>query len=125
MVYQFTLYFFGGETLSFTDLWRYSDPALLILASLAGGAKHGYAMLEDIKALSGIRLGPGTLYGALARLEERGLIESLPSQERRRPYRLTVAGITLLREQLTSLERFATASLQRVESTRIPKSGAY
>ena len=52
-----------------TDLGRFAEPSLLILASLAGGPKHGYAMMEDIEAMSGVRLGPGTLYGALARLE--------------------------------------------------------
>ena len=44
------------------------DPSLLILASLAGGDKHGYAMMEDIEAFAGARLGPGTLYGAITRL---------------------------------------------------------
>ena len=55
-----------------SDLGRFSDPGLLILTSLADGEKHGYAMMEDIEALCGVRLGPGTLYGALARLERRG-----------------------------------------------------
>ena len=47
------------------NLGRYSDPGLLILSSLAGGPKHGYAMMEDILDFSGTRLEPGTLYGAL------------------------------------------------------------
>ncbi len=55
-----------------TELGRFAEPALLILVSLAGGDKHGYAMIEDIEQLKGMRLGPGTLYGALARLERRG-----------------------------------------------------
>jgi DNA-binding PadR family transcriptional regulator len=97
-----------------TDLGRFADPALLILASLASGAKHGYAMMEDIAQMSGVRLGPGTLYGALARLEQRGLIESLPAEERRRPYRLTGLGASALREQLRSLEHFASAGLRRL-----------
>lgn len=97
-----------------SDLGRFSDPSLLILASLAGGAKHGYAMIEDIHALSGARLGPGTLYGALARLETRGLIEPLPAEERRRPYRLTALGATALHEQLASLEHFARVGLGRL-----------
>jgi len=68
------------------------EPGLLILASLAGGPKHGHAMIADIDRLAGVHLGPGTLYGALHRLEERGLIEALPSEEPRRPYRLTELG---------------------------------
>ncbi|HKV83452.1 MAG TPA: PadR family transcriptional regulator [Ktedonobacterales bacterium] len=96
------------------DLGRFSDPSLLILSSLAGGAKHGYAMIEDIHALSGVRLGPGTLYGALARLEERGLIAPLATEDRRRPYRLTAAGAVALREQLTMIESLARTGLQRL-----------
>lgn len=95
---------------------RFSDPSLLILASLAGGAKHGYAMMEDIEQFAGVRLGPGTLYGALARLEAAGLIGPLPTEERRRPYRLTSAGIMSLQDQLSELERFASIGLQRLAS---------
>ncbi len=64
---------------------RSSDPSLLIMASLAEGPKHGYAMTRDIEAMAGVKLGPGTLYGAIARLEERGLIEPLETEDRRRP----------------------------------------
>lgn len=99
------------------DLGRFSDPSLLILASLAGGPKHGYAMIEDIETMAGVRLGPGTLYGALARLEQRGLIEPLPAEERRRPYRLTGIGAVALREQLTTLESFATTGLRRLATS--------
>jgi DNA-binding PadR family transcriptional regulator len=81
------------------------DPGLLILASLADIPRHGYSMIEDIASWSGTRLGPGTLYGALARLQERGLIEPVESVDRRRPYRLTAAGAAVLAEQLDSLER--------------------
>lgn len=100
--------------MNLSDFGRFSDPALLILASLAGGDKHGYGMMADIENLSGVRLGPGTLYGALARLERSGLIEAMPAEERRRPYRLTVQGARALREQLTLLERLAAAGLKRL-----------
>ena len=96
------------------DLGRYSDPSLLILSSLASGPKHGYAMMEDISAFAGTRLEPGTLYGALTRLERRGWIEALPAEERRRPYRITGAGATVLREQLTQIERVASVGLRRL-----------
>jgi len=96
------------------NLGRFSDPPILILASLAGSPKHGYAIMEDIEAFTGIHLGPGTLYGAIARLETQGLIESLPIEERRRPYRLTASGIAFLQKQLTGLETFASMGLQRL-----------
>ena len=85
------------------DLGRFSKPALLILISLADGPKHGYAMTQDIAVVSGQKLGPGTLYGAIARLEERKWIEPLPADDRRRPYRLTAAGQKVLRARLDSL----------------------
>jgi DNA-binding PadR family transcriptional regulator len=96
------------------DLGRFSDPSLLILSSLADGAKHGYAMMEDIRAFSGTQLEPGTLYGALGRLERRGWVEPLPEQERRRPYRLTAAGVAVLREQLASMQRVVATGLGRL-----------
>jgi len=68
------------------DLGRFSEPALLIMISLADGPKHGYVMTEDIAQISGQRLGPGTLYGGITRLEARGWIEPLPTEDRRRPY---------------------------------------
>jgi DNA-binding PadR family transcriptional regulator len=100
-----------------SDLGRFSDPSLLILSSLASGAKHGYAMMEDIRDFSGTQLEPGTLYGALARLERRGWVEPLPAQERRRPYRLTAAGAAVLREQLASMQRVVATGLGRLATS--------
>jgi DNA-binding PadR family transcriptional regulator len=96
---------------------HFSNPSLLILASLAGGEKHGYAMMEDILAMTGVRLGAGTLYGAITRLEQTGLIEALPADERRRPYRLTAHGARLLRQTLADLEKFASLGLKRLAAT--------
>jgi DNA-binding PadR family transcriptional regulator len=93
---------------------RSTDPVLLVLTSLAEGPKHGYAITLDVERLSGMRLGPGTLYGALSRLEDKGLIEALPADARRRPYRLTAAGSAALREQLQTLERVARSGLDRL-----------
>lgn len=98
------------------DLGRFAEPALLILVALADGPKHGYAIMTEAEAISGSPLGPGTLYAALGRLERRGLIEPLPAEERRRPYRLTGAGATTLEEQLKVLERFARTGLTRLAS---------
>jgi DNA-binding PadR family transcriptional regulator len=99
-----------------SDFGRFSDPALLILASLAGSEKHGYAMMEDIEAMTGVHLGPGTLYGALSRLEQSGLILALPADERRRPYRLTAQGTAFLRQYLGSLGKFVSLGLKRLEA---------
>jgi len=98
-----------------TESGHYSDPPLLVLASLANGPKHGHAMIEDIAAMCGTRLGPGTLYGAIARLEQQGWIEPLAAEERRQPYRITAEGLRVLRSKLTTLHQFATAGLKRLE----------
>ena len=95
---------------------HYSDPPLLVLSSLASGPKHGHAMIEDIESLCGSRLGPGTLYGAIARLEAQGWIEPLPPEERRHPYRITPQGVQVLRSKLTILHRLAQVGLQRLEA---------
>jgi DNA-binding PadR family transcriptional regulator len=100
---------------SLRQLGRFSEPGLLVLVSLADGPKHGYAILEDVQQLAGIRLGPGTLYGALARLERMGLIAALPPVERRRPYRLTEVGATVLRSELTSWQSLTTTGLRRLQ----------
>ena len=92
---------------------RYSDPPLLVLAN---GPKHGHAMIEDIAQMSGTKLGPGTLYGAIARLETQGLIEALPAEDRRQPYRITAEGLHVLRAQLNALNQFAKAGLKRLAS---------
>jgi DNA-binding PadR family transcriptional regulator len=92
-----------------------SDPTLLVLASLADGDKHGYAMVEDIRAFAGVHLGPGTLYGAITRLEERGWIRALASSDRRRPYRLTPDGRHHLQEQLAGLEQIVKAGRRRLK----------
>ena len=96
------------------DLGRFSEPGLLILISLAEGPKHGYAMTLDIEALTGQRLGPGTLYGGIARLEERGWIQPLPAEDRRRPYKLTGAGQRVLRARLNSLKAMARVGQSRL-----------
>jgi DNA-binding PadR family transcriptional regulator len=88
-------------------LRRAGDASVLILTSLAEGPKHGYALIQDVKRFSGVQLGPGTLYGALDRLEGLGLIEALPVEDRRQPYRMTAAGAVALSAHLDSLERIS------------------
>ena len=98
------------------ELGRWSEPGLLVLSSLAGGEKHGYAMVSDIADIAGVHLGPGTLYGALSRLEEQGLILALPAEGRRRPYQLTAAGARVLGEQLTRIASVADTGLRRLRA---------
>ena len=93
---------------------RFSEPALLILISLSAGAKHGYGIIEDIADFASVRFGPGSLYGAMARLESRGLIEPLESEDRRNPYRLTALGEKALRARLASLEAVARVGQRRL-----------
>ncbi len=99
---------------------RSTDPGLLILSSLAEGPKHGYAITRDVEEMSGVLLRPGSLYGALARLEENGLIEALPEDDRRRPYRLTAEGSEALRDQLQTLDRVVSAGLRRLDVGTVP-----
>jgi DNA-binding PadR family transcriptional regulator len=92
-----------------------SDPVLLVLASLAEGDKHGYAMLEDIQRFANVRLGPGTLYGAITRLEQRGWIRPLRTRDRRQPYCITGAGRQHLAAQLVSLHQVVKTGLARLK----------
>jgi DNA-binding PadR family transcriptional regulator len=91
-----------------------TDPAVLVLTSLAEGSKHGYAITRDIADTVAITLGPGTLYGVLARLKDDGLIEALPAQGRRRPYRITAAGERVLAEQVRQMRQIADLGLRRL-----------
>ena len=93
------------------------DPTLLLLASLADGDKHGYAMMTDIEAFAGVRLGAGTLYGAIARAEARGLIQPVPPAARRQPYRLTTTGRQHLAGRLELLDRVRRAAARGLNYT--------
>ena len=95
-------------------LRRAGDASVLILTSLADGPKHGYALIQDIKGFSGLSLGPGTLYGVLARLEEEGMVELLPAVGHRRPYRITAQGATVLRERLETNVKVAAIGFGRL-----------
>ncbi len=103
------------EPTRLAGLGRYSGPATLILSSLAAGTKHGYALTKDIEQFSGVHLSPGTLYGALTRLVDQGLIEPVASDdERRRPYCITPAGSKALQVQLSAQRRVAEVGLRRL-----------
>jgi DNA-binding PadR family transcriptional regulator len=98
------------------DFGRFAEPALMILISLADGQKHGYAMTDDIEQIAGVRFGPGTLYGAITRLEGKGLIQRMDSDDRRNPYKLTGLGEKALRARLASLQAIARIGQRRLAS---------
>ncbi len=94
---------------------EFTEPVVLVLTSLADGPKHGYALAKDIESFAGIKLGPGTLYGALSRLQDRGWIEALPADDRRRPYQITSAGAEHLSVYLRTARQVAATGLRRLE----------
>ena len=98
----------------FDDLGRFADPSVLILTSLSDGPKHGYAIMTDVAAFSDVRMEPGTLYGALSRLEKRGWIRPLDTSERRRPYQITAAGQSVLAEQLKTMQQVVRTATRRI-----------
>jgi DNA-binding PadR family transcriptional regulator len=102
------------QTTDLDEFGRFAEPALLILISLADGPKHGYAVTEDIVAFADVRFGPGTLYAAIARLEARGLIDALDTEDRRNPYKLTALGEKALRARLASIQAVARVGQKRL-----------
>ena len=93
-----------------------NDPGLLVMISLLDGPRHGYAISDDIEATVGERPGPGTLYGAISRLERTGLIESVAGEGRRKPYTLTGRGLDEVRRQLAELEAVTRVARGRLEA---------
>jgi DNA-binding PadR family transcriptional regulator len=94
--------------------------AFEILMALADGEQHGYRIMQDVNARAGGGglLHAGTLYRALARLLEQGLIEELDERpteadERRRYYRLTTRGVDVARAELSRLESQVAAARAR------------
>lgn len=75
---------------------------------------HGYAVMQQVEALSGgvVKIGPGTLYGAFATLEKQGLIQLLEEADRRKVYQLTAHGREVVRAQVRRLELMLKASQQ-------------
>ena len=93
-----------------------NDPGTLILASLTADTRHGHAIMQDIESFAGVRLGPGTLYGALQRLERDGLIKAVPAADRRQPYRLTEAGSKALSARLEAFAAVIRTAEHRLDT---------
>jgi DNA-binding PadR family transcriptional regulator len=111
----------GGNVTDRLDRW--ADPPLLVLASLADEPKHGYAITQDVAETMGVRISAGTLYAVIARLEARGLIEPLESDDRRRPYRITAAGAEVLAQESERMSKVASVASERLR-TRLGWAGA-
>lgn len=94
------------------DLW--ANPSLLVLTSLADEPRHGYAITQDVADTMGVRLTAGTLYAVISRLEGSGLIEALAPEGRRRPYRITAAGVQALTRQSAQFRQVVTVAQQRL-----------
>ena len=103
------------------DRSNLAGPPLFVLVSLASGPKHGDALMKDIATFTGVRLGPGTLYGAISRLEERGHIAALPADERRRPYEITPSGAAVLEASIANLRRVVDEGVSRLGVMNRPK----
>ena len=98
-----------------------SEPVLMILLSLAGQPRHGYAILLDAEKISGgrVRLSTGTLYGALRRLLEDGWIERFHEEDNSRGkqvYRLTATGRRNLQQEISRMRQLTRIAGLRVAS---------
>jgi len=96
------------------DIPGFVGRKLLILTCLAGGPRHGYALIQEIEEVSGTRIGPGTLYGLLDDLQSAGLIVELASVDRRCPFELTAQGREFLVRKLDEAERLVAFGRQRL-----------
>ncbi|TVT27753.1 PadR family transcriptional regulator [Salinicoccus cyprini] len=93
---------------------RLSEPSLLILISLAEKNRHGYAIMEDIEENYDFKIGPGTLYGAISRLEKAGYISVLETEDRKKPYKMTEAGQVYLTEQIREMQKVTSLGMTRL-----------
>jgi PadR family transcriptional regulator PadR len=100
------------------------EPRFLILAALADQELHGYAIIGEVKKLSGgrLKLGPGTLYGTLDKLSEQGLIESTRTEavdgRLRRYYAITGTGLAAVRSEAAARSETLNAANERLHSRR-------
>ncbi len=103
------------------DLLPLTPVVLNVLLALADGERHGYGIMLEVRERTGgkVRLGPGTLYGAIKRLKEGGVIEEsgqrseVPDDERRRYYRLTGFGGEVLAAEVERLDGLVRAARRK------------
>ena len=105
-----------------------TEPTFYILLSLAPGKKHGYAILKDVQALSNgkVSLSTSTLYGALGRLLDQGLIERVPNDGEentgpglpRKAYILSETGRRVLEAETSRMRALVAAARLRLGEER-------
>jgi len=106
-----------GAAIKLTRDPKWSDPALLILGSLADGPKRGLTILQDVEATLGLKIGERNVYATLIRLTDRGLIEGVRGNlTRRYPFRLTERGDEYLRQQIIEMLGFVIEYTRRAAS---------
>jgi len=101
-----------------------SEAVLMILLSLAAEPRHGYALIKDIENLSQgrVRLSTGTLYGAIRRLVETGLIEPFDQEDTSRDkqaYKLTGEGNKQLQAELDRMKQLTQRATARLKTKRV------
>lgn len=86
-----------------------------ILLAMADGHTHGYAIGQAVEEVSGRRMGPGTLYGSLQRMERDGLVEEVldSDEERRKPFVMTAEGRRALEAEAARIDRLAALARSR------------
>jgi PadR family transcriptional regulator, regulatory protein PadR len=98
----------------------FREPTFLILVALADGEQYGYGIIQEIESLSqgSVRLGAGTLYGALDRLADEGLVEATRQEvvdgRHRRYYRLTDRGLGAIQTETQRRLAMATAASRKL-----------
>jgi DNA-binding PadR family transcriptional regulator len=105
-----------------------SEAVFQVLLAVADEARHGYGIMQEVEQRTGgrVRLGPGTVYGAIKRLRAQGLVEETDAaaapedDERRRYYRLTDAGRRVAVAEARRLERLLAAARRK---DLLPRAG--
>ena len=112
----------GGRPNNPGDLLPLTPVALNVLLALADGERHGYGIMLEVRERTGgrVRLGPGTLYGAIKRLKGGGVIEESGERpdpeaddERRRYYRLSGFGGEVLAAEVERLDGLVRAARRK------------